>query len=172
MDDGRLCYTLKRAWRDGTSAVALTATEFVERLMALIPPPWRNLTRYHGVFAPRHRLRSRVVRDRASVRAELAARREEEMRDVVWEALETTLPQFPETMVELPSPNWKWADLMRRSFGVDLLTCDRCGGKRKVIATLSWAPVVAKFLACVGVESSGVEVKPARPPPEQEVLGW
>ena len=172
MEDGRLCYKLKRAWRDGTSAVALTATEFVERLMALIPPPWVNLTKYHGIFAPRHRWRARVVRDRASVRAEVAARLEEETRDGVWEALETTLPQFPETMVDLPSKNWKWADLLRRSFGHELLTCDRCGGERKVIATLTWPPVVAKFLACVGVESSGVEVKPARPPPEQEVLGW
>ena len=56
---------------------------------------------------------ARVVRDRAGVWAELAARLGQEMREGLWEALETTLRQFPETMVDLPSPNWKWASLKK-----------------------------------------------------------
>lgn len=61
---------------------------------------------------------------------------------------------------------------MARSFGVNLLSCDRCGGERKVISTLTWAPVVAKFLDSLGVEIADCEVKPARPPPMQEAWGW
>jgi hypothetical protein len=112
------------------------------------------------------------VRDRESVRADLAARREDEMREAVWERLLVMPPQFPETLIDLPSPNWKWAELLKRSFGHELLTCGQCGGERKVISTLTWAPVVAKFLECIGVDVGDCETKPARPPPVQEAWGW
>lgn len=140
--------------------------------MALIPPPFKNIIRYHGVFDPRHRWRSRAVRDRASVRAKLEAQRERELRKSVWDHLLATPPQFPETAIELPSPNWKWADLMRRSFGHELLTCKNFGGDRKVISTLSWEPVVSKFLACIRIEPGESDAMPARPPPEQMAWGW
>jgi hypothetical protein len=31
---------------------------------------------------------------------------------------------------------WAWADLMRRSFDVDVLACPRCGGRLRWIATI------------------------------------
>ena len=36
-------------------------TDLLERIAALIPVPYKNITRYHGIFAPRSKLRSRVV---------------------------------------------------------------------------------------------------------------
>ena len=59
--EGRLVLRLKKPWRDGTSAIILTPTEFLERLTALIPPPRKNQIRYHGVFAPNARLRAQIV---------------------------------------------------------------------------------------------------------------
>jgi len=35
--------------------------DFLARLAALVPSPGVNLTRYHGVFAPNHRLRAWIV---------------------------------------------------------------------------------------------------------------
>ena len=38
--------------------------DFMARLAALVPTPRVNLTRYHGVFAPNHRLREQVTPSR------------------------------------------------------------------------------------------------------------
>ena len=61
LPDGRLCYELKRPWSDGISHVVFEPLEMLEKVVALIPRPWTHLVRYHGVFAPNHRLRSRVI---------------------------------------------------------------------------------------------------------------
>ena len=62
---GKVVYTLKTPYRDGTRACpALSGTQvafdrgghppldFIARLAALVPKPRVNLTRYHGVLAP------------------------------------------------------------------------------------------------------------------------
>lgn len=178
MDDGRLRYELKRPWKDGTSAVALTPAAFVERLMALIPRPLVNIVNYNEVFAPRHRWRPHVVQDRASGRAEIEARRLDEQRTAIWEQLLKEPPPTPAIFVELSSSNWSWARLMKRAFGYEVLTCDRCGGQRKVISTLTQAAVVEKILECLGIEIVDCEPQPARAPPEPEAYaeqvawGW
>jgi hypothetical protein len=46
---------------DGTTHVALEPLDFIARLAALVPPPRRHLTRYHGVFAPNSRLRALIT---------------------------------------------------------------------------------------------------------------
>jgi hypothetical protein len=51
----------KNAWRNGAHAVVLDPLDFVARLVALIPPPYFNLVRYHGVFAARATVRREVV---------------------------------------------------------------------------------------------------------------
>jgi len=51
---GKVVYTLKTPYRDGTTQVALDPLDFIARLAALVPKHRVNLTRYHGVLA--HRL--------------------------------------------------------------------------------------------------------------------
>jgi hypothetical protein len=63
LPDGRVRLGLKRAWSDGTTAHVLTPEEFVERLVALVPPPRANQVLYGGVLASRHRWH-RTVRPR------------------------------------------------------------------------------------------------------------
>ena len=53
--DGLLSYELRHAWRDGTHAVLLEPLQLLERLVALVPAPGRNLLRYHGTMAPNAR---------------------------------------------------------------------------------------------------------------------
>jgi hypothetical protein len=55
--DGRIRYSLKTPYRDGTTHVVFEPLDFLSRLAALVPSPGVNLTRYHGVFAPNHRKR-------------------------------------------------------------------------------------------------------------------
>jgi len=57
---GRVQLELKTPRYDGTTHLVLTAHEFVERLVAVIPRPQKNLILYTGVLAPRSRLRARV----------------------------------------------------------------------------------------------------------------
>ena len=54
---GKVVYTLKTPYRDGTTQVAFEPVDFIARLAALVPKPRVNLTRYHGVLAPNHRRR-------------------------------------------------------------------------------------------------------------------
>ncbi|NBO38582.1 hypothetical protein EBU99_08365 [bacterium] len=44
---------LKSAWADGTHSLLFTPSEFLERLVALIPAPKFHTTRYYGVLASR-----------------------------------------------------------------------------------------------------------------------
>jgi len=55
-----LLYRMKRP-RHGSSWLALTPDELLAKLATLVPPPRVHGLRYHGVFAPHARLRSRVV---------------------------------------------------------------------------------------------------------------
>ncbi len=47
--DGRVRFTMKRTFEDGTAALSFTAEELVSRLVALIPPPRANTIVYRGV---------------------------------------------------------------------------------------------------------------------------
>jgi hypothetical protein len=58
---GKVVYTLKTPYRDGTTQVAFDPMDFIARLAALVPKPRVNLTRYHGVLAPNHRWRGTVT---------------------------------------------------------------------------------------------------------------
>jgi len=60
-DDGNIEYELKRPLPGGSTRMVCTPVEFLRKLAVLIPPPRRNLTRYHGVFAPNHAWRSQIV---------------------------------------------------------------------------------------------------------------
>jgi hypothetical protein len=58
---GNVIVALKTPYDDGTSHVVLSPTELMGRLVALVPKPRVNLTRFHGVFSPRSKLREHVV---------------------------------------------------------------------------------------------------------------
>ena len=50
--NGQVRYELKTPYANGTTHVVFEPLGFIARLVALVPRPRVNLTRYHGVFAP------------------------------------------------------------------------------------------------------------------------
>lgn len=59
---GKVRYALNTAYGDGTTHVIFEPLDFLARLAALVPKPRVNLTRFHGVLAPNHRLHPGVHR--------------------------------------------------------------------------------------------------------------
>jgi len=60
LPDGRVRYELARPWPTptGVTELVMAPLQFLKRLAALLPAPYQNLTRYHGCFANRSRVRS------------------------------------------------------------------------------------------------------------------
>jgi hypothetical protein len=47
--------------------------------------------------------------------------------------------------------HYRWADLLRRVFEVDVLVCDLCGGRRKVMTFLTEPRIVRGILEHLGL---------------------
>ena len=59
--NGAVRYELKTPYSDGTTHILFEPLDFIARLVALVPKPRVNLTRFHGVFAPHSKYRARVT---------------------------------------------------------------------------------------------------------------
>jgi hypothetical protein len=55
---------------------------------------------------------------------------------------------------------------MKRVFEIDVLVCDHCGGRRRIIAFVTETAVVQKILVHLGLPHEPPPIAPARPPPE------
>ena len=58
---GKVRYEFKTPYSDGTTHVLFEPLDFISRLVALVPKPRVNLTRFHSVFAPNSKYRARVT---------------------------------------------------------------------------------------------------------------
>ena len=153
--DGRVIYGLKRHWRDGTSAVSFDPLTFIERLAALVPPPRAHQLTYHGVLAPASAWRDLVVPKRAPASTSPSCG-----------PLAPNSPTAPSSSARSRSSRSSrstWAELLRRVFAVDALTCPHCGGPRRLIAQLTDPIVVRKILAHLGLPTEPPRPAPARP---------
>ena len=52
---------LKTPWTDGTDHLLFSPMEFIERLYALIPRPYKNLIVYSGFMAPNSKIRKKFL---------------------------------------------------------------------------------------------------------------
>ncbi len=68
-----------------------------------------------------------------------------------------------------PRRRYRWAELMQRVFKVDVLVCEHCGGRRRVLTFLTDPPVLRAILEHLGLPADPPTVAPARPPPEPEL---
>ena len=59
---------------------------------------------------------------------------------------------------------------MRRSFEFDVLACDRCGGRLRLIALIQQAEVIGRILTHLGVPAELPTPLPARSPPVPPVF--
>lgn len=173
--DGLVLVTLKAEWHDGTTHLLFTPVELLEKLAALTPRPRVNLILYHGILAPRARARARAVAHGAAAPSPgeplptAAENRGTEPSRPAAEAAATAPPGDPCDANQSTPPakprDWKWAELMRRVFDLDVLACPRCGGRMSVIATIEAADVLRKILDHLDLPTNPPAPLPARPPP-------
>ena len=71
--------------------------------------------------------------------------------------------------LRLPIPSWwsyfAWAELMRRVLVVDVLVCDHCGGRRKVLTFITDSHVIRRVLTHMGLPTEMPAVVAAHSPP-------
>ena len=117
-------YTLKTPYRDGTTHVIFEPLDFLARLAALVPRPRVHLTRFHGVFAPHSALRAQVTPAGRGSAAPPTTRTPAERHRAM-----------------------SWAQRLKRVFRIDIESCERCGGKVRIIASIEDAALIGKILA-------------------------
>jgi len=143
---------LRRPSRDGTTAVDLDPLSLVSRLAAAVPPPRQHGTRYAGVLAAASKWRALVVPPPPS-----------------------SPTAEPDGQVNLPPsptspPTWRcryrpWAELLRRTFAIDVTTCPGCGGPLRLLALVKDPAGIARYLRYLGEPTVPPPRSPARAPP-------
>lgn len=155
---GQVLVQFRRPWRDGTTHLTFDPIEFLGRLAVLVPRPRINLLLYHGVLAPRAAWRSAIVPRPVSADGGVACSHEPT----------DTTGRHP---AETPNAEGRrargrvWADLMQRTFGLDVLGCPRCGGRLRLIALIEQAAVIQRILRHLGLPETVPTPSPARAPP-------
>jgi len=157
LPDGRVAYRMKRPSASGQTVLVLEPVEFLRRLAALVPPPRTNLVRFFGVFAANARLRKHVV-------PKPPPQPHPAPVTPPSPAASPAPPSAPAPRHRLP-----WAQLLQKTFLVDLLTCDKCGGPRRVVACVLSAAVAREILDHLHLPSRPLPRAPARDPPQLEL---
>jgi hypothetical protein len=127
--NGQLRYKLKTPWRNATTRVIFEPWDFISRLVALVPRPRVNLTRFHRVFAPNSKYRSKLT----------PARRGKRKKCYSVDDADQTPAEKPAAMT--------WARRLQRVFTIDIETCSECGADVSIIACIEDPPVIQKILA-------------------------
>jgi hypothetical protein len=137
---GQVRLQLKRPYDDGTTHLALDPLDFISRLVALVPPPRMHTLRFHGVYAPNHKLRKAVV--------------------------PKTVTDHPTTRKAGVHKRKSWAKLMTTTLGIDVLACPSCRKPMVVLACVLGGPEVRRTLEHLGLPTAAPRLHPARAPPD------
>jgi hypothetical protein len=130
----------------GTIAIDMDPVSLLLRLCSSVPAPRFHTTRYCGVLGSASKLRPKIVPQ----------------------------PEQPELADtgdnDEPAPKggcryWGWAELLARSFELDVTTCAACGGRMKLVALVKDNDGVARFLRKLGEPTEVPPRAPARGPP-------
>jgi hypothetical protein len=140
---GLVRITLKKAYTDGTIAVDMDPLSLLCRLATSVPPPRLHTVKYAGVLAPASPWRSRVA------------------------------PQPPQGPAASDEPCRRghaggyrpWAELLARTFAVDVLACPKCQGRMKLLGLVKNPAIISRTLATVGEATEVPRRSPGRGPP-------
>ena len=141
--DGLVRILLKKAYSDGTVAVVMDPLSLLCRLATSVPPPRLHTVRYAGVLAAGSQWRARIT---------------------------PAPPEAPEVEEE-PDRRWpvggyrRWAELLARTFAVDVLCCPSCQGRMRLLAVIKESASIARYLAAAGEATEVPRRSPSRGPP-------
>jgi hypothetical protein len=164
--EGQVVLRLRHPWSDGTTHLVFDPVELLERLAVLIPRPRINLILYHGVLGPRAAWRPLVVGFGNTADATTTAASTTEASVDRGEPGPAEPDPYDTCERRPPRGGARlWAELMRRSFGLDVLACPRCGGRLRLIALIDEAAVIARILRHLHLPTEVPTPRPGRAPP-------
>jgi hypothetical protein len=147
--EGLVRLALKKPFSDGTFAVDLDPLSLLTRLCASVPPPRFHTVRYAGVLASASKLRPRIV--------------PEPPNEDLGEGGQGT--EDDDECGRRGCRYWAWAELMKRTFSLDVLCCPRCSGRLRLVALMTEPKEVRRYLRAIGELTDVPERSPARGPP-------
>jgi hypothetical protein len=144
--EGKVKLRLKTAFSDGTTHLLFTPGEFIEKLVALIPPPRSHLVRWGGVLAPNSPFRKLIT-----------------LKPEVKKGFQFGEPcdRYSEDN-ERKKKNHSWSKMLARVFKIDVTKCPDCGGEMALRAQLTEPDSIRRYLKHVGLDPD----PPARAPPK------
>jgi hypothetical protein len=107
---GKVIYSLKTPYSDGTTHVVLDPLDFISRLASLVPPPWQNLTRYYGVFATASKHRAQVMLTPSEPDKEKVKQKDSDNH----------------TNRQASGRRMTWSQRLARVFQIDISNCPHC----------------------------------------------
>ena len=143
---GHIKLKLKTPWGNGRPHLEFTPEEFLEKLVALVPPPNQSWTRWNGVFASSSKLRSQIV---------LHPEKKKGM----------SFPSQDCNHQRKGLKNSNWAKNLARTFEIDVSEC-KCGGTLYPIAAVKDHMEAARYLEHVGLPHE----PPQRAPPSLSLV--
>ena len=118
----------------------------LSRLAASVPAPKFHTVRYLGVLAPASKLRSRIV--------------------PVSPPNDTSEPETDDPPASRTGSRYRpWAELLKRVWEIDVLSCPKCQGRMKIVAMVTDPKSVARYLRSIGEPTDLPQRAPARGPP-------
>jgi hypothetical protein len=153
----------RKSTRPGANGlVELSPFEFLDRLADLVPPPRKHRHRYHGVFAPNHKLRRAVT---ALAIGNVGTQREAGAGQHAGKAHATGCCDANQKPRSHDTSRIAWAKLMARLGEEFPLECPACGGDIRLFAFITEPGPIRKILTHLGEPLEPPPVSPARGPP-------
>jgi hypothetical protein len=124
------------------------------RLAAIVPAPRFHMVRYSGVLGPASKWRPLIV--------------PKPLPEAPGDAASAAAPDScgPPPACDTTGSRYRpWAELLMRTFGIDVETCPGCGGRMRLLALITEPPNVARFLRHLGEATEPPPRAPARAPP-------
>jgi hypothetical protein len=162
----------RKSTRPGANGVVeLSPFEFLDRLADLVPPPRKHRHRYHGVFAPNHKLRRAVT----ALALGNVGKRGDAAAGGYAVGGHTAGEHATGGCCDANHANQKprshdtsriaWAKLMARVGEEFPLACPTCGGDIRLIAFITDPGPIRKILTHLGEPLEPPPLSPARGPP-------
>jgi hypothetical protein len=142
--------------------------ELLDRLADLVPPPRKHRHRYHGVFAPNHKLRRAVTAlaiGNIGKRTQAATGGEAVGGAVGGQPTDGCCCDTHQKPRSHDTSRIAWAKLLARVGEEFPLECPNCGGDIRLIAFITEPGPIRKILTHLGEPLEPPPISPARGPP-------